>query len=230
MIVSIHQPNFMPYLGFFDKILKSDIFVIYDDAQYSKENFINRNRINNCGNELLLTIPVKKNSWHLAIKDVETDKTAKDFTFKKHLKTIESVYGKCPYYEKYKSLIHNQYKIYLESNNLIDINIYTIESILKLFGWNGTMIFSSTLNIKSKDATEKLIEIIKKVGGTHYLCGNSGFNYMNLQLFQDAKISIIPQNFIHAEYNSKHPFIKNMCIYDYLLNNDNNIEIFKKNY
>jgi hypothetical protein len=79
-----------------------------------------------------LTIPVKKNSWNLPIKDVETDKTSKDFTSK----NIERVYGKCPYYEKYKSLIHNQYKIYLESNNLIDINIYiyTIKTILKLFG------------------------------------------------------------------------------------------------
>ena len=62
-MITIHQPNFLPYLGFFDKILKSDIFIIYDDAQYVKGNFMNRNKINNNGNELYITLSVKKDSW-----------------------------------------------------------------------------------------------------------------------------------------------------------------------
>jgi hypothetical protein len=229
MIVSIHQPNFMPYLGFFDKILKSNIFIIYDDAQYTKENFQNRNKINNHGKELFLTIPVNKDSWHFPIKEVITNKSTKNLVYKKHLKTIETVYQNCPYFSKYISLIHRHYEIYLESDNLLESNIYTIKTVLDIFGWKGQIFYSSQLNLTSTDATEKLVEMIKKVNGTHYLCGNSGFNYMNINLFQDSNITIIPQNFNHPIYYSKHTFLKNMCIYDYLFNNDNDTSVFQNN-
>ena len=92
MIVTIHQPNFLPYLGFFDKILKSDIFIIYDTAQYVKGNFMNRNKINNNGNELYITLSVKKDSWKKLIKDVILNNNDKNYI--KIFKTLDSLYKK----------------------------------------------------------------------------------------------------------------------------------------
>ena len=226
MIVTIHQPNFLPYLGFFDKILKSDIFIIYDTAQYVKGNFMNRNKINNNGNELYITLSVKKDSWKKLIKDVILNNNDKNYI--KIFKTLDSLYKKSPFYSKIIPIIKNTFEIYKKTNKLINGNIYFIKEVLKLFNWKGKIYYSSELHISSIEPTQKLIDMVKSVKGTTYLSGNSGSKYMNLNLFLQNNISLLFQNFKHPIYKNiiSKEFIKNLSIIDYMFNNYNNIKIF----
>jgi len=228
MIVTIHQPNFLPYLGFFDKILKSDIFIIYDTAQYVKGNFMNRNKINNNGNELYITLSVKKDSWKKPIKDVILNNNDKNYI--KIFKTLDLLYKNSPFYSKIIPIIINTFEIYKKTNTLIDGNVYFIEKILKLFNWKGKIYYSSKLNITSIDPTQKLIDMIKKVNASIYLSGVSGKKYLNLDLFKKNNIQIIFQNFKHPIYNTNsNKFKKYLSVIDYIFNNSNKKDIFNNN-
>ena len=227
-MITIHQPNFLPYLGFFDKILKSDIFIIYDDAQYVKGNFMNRNKINNNGNELYITLSVKKDSWKKPIKDVILNNNDKNYI--KIFKTLDLLYKKSPFYSKIIPILINTFEIYKKTNKLIDGNVYFIGKILKLFNWKGKIYYSSELNITSIGPTQKLIDMIKKVNASIYLSGVSGKKYLNLDLFKKNNIQIIFQNFKHPIYNTNsNHFKKYLSVIDYMFNNFNKKDIFNNN-
>lgn len=230
MIVTVHQPTFLPYLGFFDKILKSDIFIIYDTAQYVRQNFMNRNRINHQGNDMFINIEVERGANKKEIKDVLLKNNTRK-KFDKILKSIEISYKKTPYYNDLLPILKNMFNIFLTSNKLIDGNVYFIKEILKLFNWNGKIYFASNLNINDNNSTLKLINMTKKVGGTYYLSGNSGVKYMELGLFKRNNVGIIFQNFNHPIYltSSKKDFKYNLTILDYMFTNYNNTEIFNTN-
>jgi len=230
MIVTVHQPTFLPYLGFFDKILKSDIFIIYDTAQYVRQNFMNRNRINHQGNDMFINIEVERGANKKEIKDVLLKNNTRK-KFDKILKSIEISYKKTPYYNDILPILKNMFNIFLTSNKLINGNVYFIKEILKLFNWNGKIYFASNLNINDNNSTLKLINMTKKVGGTYYLSGNSGVKYMELGLFKRNNVGIIFQNFNHPIYltSSKKEFKYNLTILDYMFTNYNNTEIFNTN-
>jgi len=230
MIVTVHQPNFLPYLGFFDKILKSDIFIIYDTAQYVKRNFMNRNKINNHGKEMFINIEVENGANKKQIKDVylKNNNTAK---YEKILKDLKASYQKTPYYLDVIQIITNTFDIFFKTNKLIDGNVYFIEKILKLFNWKGKIYYSSKLNITSIDPTQKLIDMVKSVKGTTYLSGNSGDKYMNLNLFVENNVSLIFQNFKHPIYKINYKEFKfYLSIIDYMFNNYSAKDIFKNNH
>ena len=220
MIITIHQPNFCPYLGFFEKILLSDIFVVYDDVQYSKEGFINRNKIIFNNEPLFLTIPVLNDSWKKKIKDVILCEAEKKQIIKKHTMTLLTAYKKCEFFEKHFNNIKEIYESLNNNNNLMDFNMKIIRYILDLFEWKGKIVYSSELNIISTERSEKLYEIVKKLNGTIYLSGNSGETYLNKEIFNDIKL--VFQKFKHPTYKQKsNQFYKNMSIIDYIFNCDN---------
>jgi ubiquinone/menaquinone biosynthesis C-methylase UbiE len=227
MIVTIHQPNFLPHLGFFDKILKSDAFIIYDTAQYVKGNYMNRNKINNNGNEYYITLSVKKDSWKHMIKDVILHQNDKNYT--KIFKTLDLLYNKSPFYSEIIPIIKHTFEIYKQTNKLIDGNVYFIENILKLFNWKGKLYYSSKLNITSIDPSQKLLDMIHKVDASIYLSGISGKKYLDLDLFKKYNVQIIFQNFNHPIYNTSNKFIKNLSIIDYMFYNLNKPYILNEN-
>lgn len=226
MIVSVHQPNFLPYLGFFEKILKSDIFIVYDTAQFSKENFMNRNRINSKGTEIMLTLPVSRDSWHKQLKDVYYYPDKKKFLVKKQLATISNAYSKTKYFEKYFALVKNVYEVYERSGNLLETNMTFIRDILTELDWKGKIVMASSLNIESSDPTDKLIEMVRKVGGTAYLCGPGSKKYMDFEKFNQSGIKLVFQESVHNPYfTDRVPFLEKMSVLDYLFFNDSNLYI-----
>jgi len=178
LIVSVHQPNYLPYLGFFDKMMHSDIFVIYDDAQFNKDDFQHRNRIRIYQGWKWLTVPVEKK--HIPIKDIKiiNELTKKGLKWQEaHLEDIENNYRNTPYYMTYKPFFESLYAN--DYSNLIDLNMDIIKFFMEAFEVPCKIIFSSELGLTSK-STIRLVEITEMLNGDVYLSGSAGRNYLDV--------------------------------------------------
>lgn len=213
MIVAIHQPNYLPYTGYFAKAYYSDVFVLYDIAQYTKNDFINRNKIKTPQGWTWITIPVKKSSTK-PIFEIEIDNTKK--WTKKHWMAIRSSYGRCEHFKEHEDFFNNIYET--DWNKLIDINEILLKYLFEIICPHVKFIKASDLNIQENlGPTEMLIEITKKVGGETYLSGIDGRKYLDEEKFTDIKLKLI--DFQHPVYSQKfNEFIPNLSIIDLLFN------------
>jgi hypothetical protein len=180
MIVSIHQPNYLPYLGFIDKMKKSDVFIIYDDAQFNKEDFQHRNRIRIFQGWKWLTVPVEKKRIPINEIRINNELRWKDMSWNEvHLKEIRENYRDAPYFGLYETEIR---RIYTKKyDRLIDINMELIYFLKKAFDISADIVFSGKFGYESK-STEKLIELVEAAGGDTYLSGPAGMNYLDTSL------------------------------------------------
>lgn len=173
MIVTIHQPEHFPYMGFFQKISIADIFVVLDNVNYRKNYFQNRNKIrSSSGEDIWLTVPVEKKATSKNIKDVVTSKDNK--WRKKIIRTI---------YQEFKLDMTEIYS----HEKLIDINMSSIRWALEKLNLNPKIVFASELNARGSKS-ELLADLCKKVKATRYVSGPSGKNYLNLSFFKDIKV------------------------------------------
>lgn len=217
MKIAIHQPNYLPYLGFFDKMKQSDIFVIYDDAQFNKEDFQHRNKIRIYQGWKYLTVPVEKK--HIPIKDIMIKNRIKQngkSWQEAHLKDIIDNYNLAShfsvYYEYLEEIYNNKYE------KLIDLNIDIIHFMRDAFRIKTKIIFASKLGLSSK-STEKLVDIVEYFGGNIYLSGPGGLNYLDVSLFENRGISVEFQDFKHPVYRQRYEgFTPNMSAIDVLFN------------
>lgn len=217
MIVGIHQPNYLPYLGFFDKMRKSDVFIIYDDAQFNKGDFQHRNRIRIGEGWKWLTIPVKKES--LPIRDInilnEPPKNSPDWS-KVHFKEIHANYAKTEYFPLYEDAFKNIYEKHYEK--LIDLNMTIIDFLRKAFDINTKIVFSSEFGLKSS-SSQKNLDLVKAVGGDVYLSGSMGRKYLEVSLFEKEGIDVIYQDFKEIVYKQRYEdFVPNLASIDALFN------------
>ncbi|MDE1819161.1 MAG: WbqC family protein, partial [Thaumarchaeota archaeon] len=142
MIVSIHQPNYIPWLGYFEKILRSDIFVFLDDVQYEKNYLINRNKIRTNDGSMWMTIPV--NAKHDSIVNnvrIDNSQSWAD----KHKKSIQINYAKSDFLQNYLDFFNALYEQQFEL--LIDINMEVIRYLMKQLDIGTKTIFSSELHV-----------------------------------------------------------------------------------
>lgn len=214
--ISIHQPNFIPWIGFFYKILKSDLFVILDDVQYSKNSFINRNKIKTPQGEHWLTIPVVK-SGKFGQTISECIIHNKPEIFPKILRTVESNYKKTPHfnehYESFKEIFYNS------NDRLSDLNTELIKWALKIVEVGTPLVFSSQLNGVDGISTDRLVSICKELHATEYLSGFGGVKYQEEELFNANQIKLITTKFKHPVYEQVWGnFISNMSIIDLIFN------------
>ncbi len=217
--VSIHQPNFLPWLGYFDKIARSDTFIALDDVQLVRgKSFTCRAKILAQGKELWLTVPVLNKSDKILIKDSKVDNNQN--WKKKHLKTIYINYKKSPYFDEIYEHINQIYDI--NSEYLVDYNIEFIKSTCSLLGLNKNIINSSDIPSVNSFGLEKIIELIQSAGGTKYISGTGSGSkrYIDEEIFKNKQIELIWQpeiEFIYPQNNTAH-FIKNLSIIDVLFN------------
>ena len=219
MNCAIVQPHYFPWLGYFDMIHKSDIFVFLDDVKFINREWKNRNKIRLGNDYSWLTVPIKKNTKDLIINKVEI---SYDFSWQKdHLNKIKNSYLKSPNYYYIFSfiseLISNEYQF------LSDLNINLIKKIYKfIYDKEKIFIKSSDLHISgSKDL--KLLNICKELEVTSYLANNKTMEYLDVDIFKKNKIEVNPQNYNHKIYdqfynNKKLNFISYLSVIDYLMN------------
>ena len=218
MIIAIHQPNYLPYLGFFDKMAKSDIFVIYDDAQFNKSDFQHRNRIRIYHGWKWLTVPVEKK--RIPINEVKIRNEVKTWKGVKwsdaHFRDIHDNYKDTPYYSVYADELMRIYKRNYEK--LVDLNMELIRFLMKAFDIDVKIVFSSDLGFTSK-STQKLVEIVEALGGDVYLSGPKGKDYLDVSLFGRKGIKVVYQDFKHPVYKQQYEgFVPNMAAIDALFN------------
>lgn len=220
MKACLHQPNYLPYIGFFHKILNTDMFIIYDTAQYVNDRFDNRNRIKVAGKEFWLTVPVKKESYFKPIKDAKVNNNI--FWAKKQWKTIVTYYQKAPYFNEYKEIFE---KIYSDSyENLVEISEKIIIAVLDILGFKGSVKKASDLGFDTElKSTEAIIDLLKKVNADCYLSGPTGKEYMTPELFEKAGIELEFQEFHHPTYKQLgEEFIPYLAIIDLIFNEGHN--------
>ena len=213
-VVAIHQPQYLPWLGYFDKLDHADVFCLLDTVQYKKNEFQNRNRIKTSQGWQWLTVPVTYR-FPQRIGEVGLNQTV-DWQ-RKHLQALRIHYGKAPYFETY---IERFEKFYQESQKLlVEVNVGCIQLLLELLGLERKLVLASSLAVKTEDPTLRLIEICQALGGDTYLSGEDGAKYMDLDTFHRHQIDLVLQEFHHPEYSQCYgPFEPNLSIVDLLFN------------
>jgi hypothetical protein len=214
MILSIHQPQYLPWLGYFDKVDKSETFVFLDNVQFKKNEWQNRNRIKTAAGNQWLTVPVF-HKFPQRIDDVKINTTVP--WGRKHLNALSTNYSKAPFYDEYMPFFQETYS--REWDRLVDINIHTILFIAQAIGLsNKRFVNASEFNLQEGN-TERLVDICKQLGGDVYLSGKDGAKYLDLSLFEKENIDVIFQDYTHPCYPQLFSeFEPNLSIIDLLFN------------
>jgi len=204
MNVVILQPSYVPWRGVFDQIQKADLFIFYDDVQYDKHAWRNRNQIKTAQGKQWLTIPVhsKGVTEGIPIKDVRID-WSKPWS-KNHLKALTFAYAKTPYFASFAAWLDLVFA--REDEFLSDFTIWlTIEIARKLGNQRTRFMRSSEITGIEGQKTDRLIQILQHVGATHYLSGPSARDYIEQAKFDSAGIALSYIEYNYAEYPQLHP-------------------------
>jgi hypothetical protein len=214
LIVTIHQPDFLPWLGFFYRWAKSDLYVVLDDVQFVRRGWHHRDRIKTRQGARWLTVSVeKKGKYTQQIKDVIIDRSSK--WKHKHLKTIEAAYAQAPFFDEH---IKNLKSIYdKDHEKLIDLNMDLLDYAASRLGITTPIVFSSSFGLESSK-TQRLLDILRLTGGNVYLTGTGSTAYLKEEIFQDQGIRIWWQKDQMPVYQQLHGgFIEKLSIIDYLM-------------
>lgn len=216
MRIGILQPGYLPWLGFFEQIYRSDVFVIYDDVQYDKEGWRNRNRIKTANGVQWLTVPVIMSfKEHPLIHEVRIDN--KQNWRKKHLMSMQQSYSKAPFYRKYIGMFEEAYSKGWQY--LVDIDMHFILELTNCLGMGDKKIVrSSTLNIDG-DRIERLINICKKFNADTFYEGAAGRDYIDAAYFAQCGIKVEFQDYKHPVYKQIYnDFVPYLSVIDLLFN------------
>ncbi|MBI3969361.1 MAG: WbqC family protein [Chloroflexi bacterium] len=214
MIVTIHQPEHLPWLGLLDKASQADLWVLLDNVQYRRHYFQNRNRIRSSNGATYLTVPVHATWGNDLIKDVTVDNHSNWQT--KCWKTLQQSYARAPHFREYAGYFADLYSKHWES--LVDLNGDIIRFLLGAFRIEVETRLASTIEC-SGAASDLLLSICQNVGATVYLSGISGRDYLELDDWARAGIEVRFQEFYHPVYRQCfEPFMPCMSSVDLLFN------------
>jgi hypothetical protein len=203
-------------MGFFEQIYRSDVFVIYDDVQYDKEGWRNRNRIKSANGVQWLTVPILfRLSEAKLITEVKIDN--KINWCKKHLATIKQNYAKAPFFKNYIGLFEDAYS--RDWEYLVDLDMFFINGLTMFLGMGDKKIVrSSVLNIMG-DRIERLINLCKFFGANTFYEGIAGKDYIEESLFRDHGIKVEYQDYVHPVYQQLYgDFIPYLSVIDLIFN------------
>jgi len=214
--VAILQSNYIPWKGYFDLINSVDEFIFYDDMQFTRRDWRNRNKIKTPDGSQWLTIPVQvKGKYFQTIQD--TTVAQKNWGIK-HWKTIKHHYSNTLYFSKYNTILEH---LFYDTSEIFlsQINFKFISEISKLLSIKTNLRWSNEFHLMG-NKSEKLLNICKDCGATKYISGPSAKEYLDLELFQQENIEVSWINYDHyPEYRQKHPpFKHNVTILDLLFN------------
>ncbi len=217
MKLSAHQPAYIPWLGYIDKIARSDIFVIMDSVQFEKNSFINRNRIKTLQGPLWLTVPVlTKDYKNKTIADIKIDNTKK--WQKKHSASIIGSYKKSRNFEEVFESIKPCYERKFES--LSEYCLKYLKLLLPILGVETDIVLLSSLDVHSKKS-DLILDVCRKLKVKRYLSGANGVDYLDECKFHSNGISIDFQNYECVPYPQLGDnFIPALSVLDYLFNKE----------
>ena len=215
MIVSIHQPAYLPWLGYFDKISRSDIYVFLDTVQLERNSYTYRNKIKTPQGAKWLTIPlIFKGHMASSIGDIPID-TSQDWK-RKHLRSIYVNYKKSTYFDEFfpklELLYHTDYEHFSE------LAYAHLEFWLNELQISTAVVKASMTTVKSKRSA-LILDLCEQFGAKKYISGAQGINYLDEQSFKIKSIQIEYQDYKHPIYPQKFgEFIPNLAVVDYWMN------------
>ena len=215
MILTAHQPVYLPWLGLFHKIALSERFCIFDIAQYQTKDFNNRNKIKTNTTPIWLSVPVESK--------VHFDKKLCDIKIinngwnRKHFKSIDLAYRKAPFYSDYIGKLESILAL-TTYTYLVDLNLATLEFGLRSLGINVPIVTASSYDFQG-NKSELVLDMCKKLGASEYIFGAQGRDYADVDSFASCSIKPHFQEYKHPVYPQLHgPFEPNMSVIDLLFN------------
>jgi WbqC-like protein len=214
--IAIVQSNYIPWKGYFDLIRAVDEFILYDDAQYTRRDWRNRNKVKTPTGPQWLTIPVEvKGKYYQAIKDVQISDTA---WTKAHWKTIVHNYARGRSFREYCAALEDLY-LGTTERYLSEINYRFLTVISRMLGIKTKVSWSMDYH-RAEGKTERLVDLCKQAGATEYLSGPSAKGYIDEALFQAEGIALRYVDYAgYPEYAQLYPpFEHTVSVIDLILN------------
>tara|TARA_B110000008_G_scaffold276106_1_gene314820 strand:- start:5183 stop:5881 length:699 start_codon:yes stop_codon:yes gene_type:complete len=227
MILTAHQPVYLPWLGLFHKIAIADLFCYFDIVQYQRKDYNNRNKIKTSNGELWLSVPVESKG-HLN-KNVSDILIIQDHWVQKHIRSIELNYKKTPFYLDYfpglQEILINQSK-----SSLGILNLKLLEYFMNCLGIKTPLVKASDYDFNGI-GSDLVLDMCIKLGADKYIFGAQGKNYANTNSFMKSNIQVEFQNYIHPVYSQiGRDFVPYMSIIDLLFNEgEQSFEILMSN-
>ena len=218
MILTIHQPEHLPWLGFFNKMSTADQFVILDSVQYRKNYFQNRNKILGTNGEQWLMVPVEtKGHIDSRICDMRIANDINPKWREKYLRTIEFAYRKHPFFNEHFPFFEDL--LGKDAIKLCDFNIEIINYFADKLDIHPVFIRSSEMETDGSK-TDLILDICKRLNADIYVAGPSGRDYLNLTDFKEAGIRVVFNDFEHPEYrqHKREGFTPYLSVLDLLMN------------
>lgn len=215
MIISIIQPCFIPWLGYFEQIEIGDVFVYLDDVQYTKKDWRNRNKLKTAYGIKNIHVPVQKTNRDTLIKDVLISYNE---PWQKNIENkLTEWYKKSPYFnevmELITPLIHTRYE------KLVELNYHLNLAIMNYMGIHTPIRFSSEVPKNTDDKNLRIIEICQYFNADVLYDGKSAQNFIDTETFRQQGIEIIFQDYQHTPYQQLHDdFVPYMSVIDLIMN------------
>jgi hypothetical protein len=213
--VAIIQPGYLPWLGFFELMASSDVFIIYDDVQFDKHGWRNRNRIKTPQGPQWLTVPVltKGKNWPKNNQILVNG----DGWKKKHLKSIEQNYCKAQFFNDFFPVVAKG--LSMDSALVLDYSIFFIRAIAEFLGIKKELLLSSKLGIDGIDKAQRLLNVCKHFNATHYYNGAAGIKLYKKEDFLQQGLVLEFQDYRHPVYRQLHgDFIPYLSVIDLIFN------------
>jgi len=218
-IVAIHQPNFFPWLGYFNKIARADVFIVLDNAQFPKTGgtWMNRVRIVVNGRPAWLTMPVVR-TYH-GVRSVHEMQINNALPWRSRvLNAVRDSYGRAPHFKAVFGFLADVFAN--PTDNLAEFNLTAIRTVAEALGLNPVkLVLGNSLGVEGK-STDLLVAMVKAVGGTTYLCGGGAGDYQDDSKFPEASLELLFQQFQHPVYPQINAgmFTPGLSIIDALMN------------
>lgn len=211
MKVGIIQSSYIPWRGYFDFIASVDVFIVYDTVQYSKGSWRNRNRIKTAVGPRWLTAHVRHDTLHKRILDTMVDTTRPWRA--SHLDSFRQSYRDAPHYSLAAELFASALGPEV-SESISAVNRRLIRAIMEVLSIRTPLVMSETLDVEG-DSTERLVQLVKAVGGTSYLSGPSAGAYLDIEAFRTAGLGLFYKSYDYPDYpQGSGPFVGEVTILD----------------
>jgi hypothetical protein len=210
---AIHQPQYLPYLGFFHKLANSDVLVVMDNVQFHRRGLQHRNKIKTSAGWQWLTVPVSSGS-HVSLGDVRISRT--ESWQAKHTRALTLNYSRAPYFDRYGGELVDL--LQRPWDRLSSLNMTLTEWITDCLGIRTQIVYASDLAVEG-NRSDLLVELCKAVDASTYLSGPGGRRYMDTATFEAAGVEVRWQQFEHPSYPQLFPrvgFIPDLSIVDVL--------------
>jgi hypothetical protein len=214
MVVGIHQPNFFPWLGYFDKIIKSDVFVLLDDVQFPKGSVANRNKVkNNQGQEVWLTVPMKKGPAELCYNEIQPEYSHNWNT--KMVNMLKAAYVRTPHFKTVLPFVEGF--VMKPYDTLAALNIDVIRAVCAELKIGTKLVVSSGMTGDFGQKNDRNLNICRHFGATQYLSGQGARKYNDEDSYRAAGIELKYQEYVHPEYAQPNgPFVSHLSVIDAL--------------